>query len=68
MRYYCIGEWLMNEDLGRYYTYSIKSDDGTLFIHDVSTDVVLVKRIVHLLNQYDASLLHVNDIIEDMLI
>lgn len=68
MMYYCIGEWLMNEDLGKYYTYSIKSNDGTLFIHDVSTDRAFTESIVQSLNQYDLSLVHVQDVIEDMLI
>lgn len=67
MKYMCVKETLTDENMKEYYTYSIKSEDGEICIHDVSLDGLFVKNIVFALNKYEASPIHINDIIEDML-
>lgn len=67
MKYYCEGEWLVNKELGQYYTHGIASNDENIVVHDVSADRTLADKIVDLLNKHDVSLLQVNDVIEDMI-
>ena len=65
--YQCAEQEMFNEYIGLYFTYGIKDENEHLIISDVSTDGEEVKGIVSLLNTYKVELIHVKDIVEDMI-
>ncbi len=67
MRYKYIEETLIYEELGEYGTYGIESDDESFTIHDVSCNKDDIENIVYQLNEHDVSLIHIRDVINDML-
>ncbi len=67
MIYKYVEETLNCEELGEYSTYGIESDDGVFILHDVSCNKDDIEDIVHRLNEHDVSLIHIRDVINDML-
>ena len=67
MKYYCVKEYIHNEELCDYESYGIKSDDPEYFVTDVACDEDLVKKIVQALNDNEVEPVHMMDIIVDML-
>lgn len=58
---------LKDEDIGKYTAYGISLNQSNIHIKDISSDKQAVIKIVNLLNKYQASPIHLYDIISDMI-
>lgn len=56
-----------NDEIGGYVTFGIMTYDGTYVIHDISVEKAFVECIVDKLNRFKASVLHIHDIVQDIL-
>ena len=72
--YETIKELLYAPGLGHYFTYGLLAArkinaawEPVEFIHDVTTDYLLVKKMEELFNRYQLYPIHLRDAIEDML-
>lgn len=72
--YETIKELLYAPGLGHYFTYGFLATrkvnsvwEPVEFIHDVTTDYLLVKKMEELFNRYQLYPIHLRDAIEDML-
>lgn len=60
-------ERCQNDEIGGYVTFGIMTCDGTCIIHDISVEKAFVECIVSRLNRFKASVIHIHDIIQDIL-
>ncbi len=67
MKYHIFSQTLFDEYIGEYHNYGIASNCGKAVVQDVSINKSVAENIVHMLNKYDVALVHVYDVIEDML-
>ena len=65
--YIAVEQKLKNKFIGNYTTYGIGLKDSDFIVNDVSCDINTVNRIIKYLNKYQASPVHLRDIIDDML-
>lgn len=66
-RYQCIEQKLYNENVGEYITYGIEITDDNMIVNDVSCNKEKVDDIVRIINKYQVSPIHLDEIIEDLL-
>ena len=60
-------EKITNNELGTYLTYGIRDVSGTYIVHDVSINYDRVVEIVKILNRNHLSVIHLDEVINDML-
>lgn len=65
--YHFFKEKCHNKDIGGYSTFGITSNGGECIIHDVSVEEPFVEGVVFKLNRFKASVIHMNDIVQDAL-
>lgn len=56
-----------DEDIGQYNTYSIRDKKGTVCVSDVTVNLKKALEILVTLNSNKVSLMHLKDVIEDLL-
>ncbi len=66
-KYICREQILLHKDIGLYKTYGIFFDDKN-FVDDVSCDREIAERITAMLNLYCVDTVHMQDVIEDLII
>ncbi len=65
--YKCIEQKLFSESIGNYITYGIEITEGNKIINDVSCNREKACKIIELLNQYQVSPIHLNEVIENLI-
>lgn len=65
--YKCIKQNLFDKNIGNYITYGIEITDENIIVNDVSCNEEKVNDIVKLINRYQASPIHLYEIIENLL-
>lgn len=65
--YKCVEQQNKNEDIGEYTSYGIALDDN-IILNDVTSDRKFADSIVEQLNKFQASPVHINEIVEDMIV
>lgn len=65
--YHFFKEKCCDVDNGEYVTFGITGNDGECVIHDISVEKTFVEGIVFKLNRFKASIIHMNDIVQDIL-
>ncbi|MCH5185185.1 MAG: hypothetical protein J1F64_03575 [Oscillospiraceae bacterium] len=68
MIYQSFKEHRFCEEIGEYVTYGIKTEDEAYTISDISSNDEVIDNITGCMNKNDVSVLHMNDVIEDMII
>lgn len=66
-KYQCIIQKFYNENVGEYITYGIEITDDNMIVNDVSCNKEKVDDIVRIINKYQVSPIHLDEIIEDLL-
>lgn len=67
-KYQCIRQKLYNENVGEYITDEIEITDDNMIVNDVSCNKETVDDTVRIINKYQVSPIHLDEIIEDLLI
>ncbi len=65
--YKCIKQSLFDENIGNYITYGIEITDENIIVSDVSCNREKVNEIVRIINKYQASPIHIYEIIENLI-
>lgn len=60
-------EEITNNEIGTYITYGVRDVTGIYVVHDVSISYDRVVEIVKILNRNQLSVIHLDDVINDML-
>ncbi len=66
--YKCVEQKLYDENIGEYITYGIEITDDNMIMNDVSCSKEKVDDIVRIINKYQLSPIHLDEIIEDLLV
>ena len=65
--YQCVEQRLYDEDIGEYITYGIEIIGKNMIMNDVSCNKVKADDIVRMINKYQASLINLDEIIENLI-
>lgn len=65
--YQCIEQELHNKDIGNYITYGIEITEENIIMNDVSCNKEKAENIVKLINEHQASPIHLNEIIDNLI-
>lgn len=65
--YQCIEQELHNKDIGNYITYGIEITEENIIMNDVSCNKEKAENIVELINEHQASPIHLNEIIDNLI-
>lgn len=65
--YQCIKQELHNKDIGNYITYGIEITEENIIMNDVSCNKEKAENIVELINEHQASPIHLNEIIDNLI-
>jgi len=65
--YKCIKQSLFDKNIGNYITYGIEITDENIIVSDVSCNREKVNEIVRIINKYQASPIHIYEIIENLI-
>jgi len=65
--YQCIEQEFHNEDIGNYITYGIEITEENIIMNDVSCNKEKTENIVELINEYQASPIHLDEIIDNLI-
>lgn len=65
--YQCIEQEFHNEDIGNYITYGIEITEENIIMNDVSCNKEKAENIVELINEHQASPIHLDEIIDNLI-
>ena len=65
--YQCIKQERHNEDIGNYITYGIEITEENIIMDDVSCNKEKTENIVELINEHQASPIHLDEIIDNLI-